>query len=202
MTIDFSNDFALKKELEASNEQALVYLMDRYHKPLCLYIFSLSNNYELSQDIVQNVFVKIWEERSRIQSIINLKSFLYKSAYNAFLNQLRKDKRMLTIEDHHMKALHQIIENEDDFFLQKQIKLVKQEIEKLPARCRETFLLSKKEGLTTIEIADYMNVSTRTVEGQITKAFKILREKLKDKIKPVLFFLFGLDSNNGKTSLI
>lgn len=201
MAIDFLNDFVLKKELETGNQQALVFLMDKYHKPLCLYIHSISNNYELSQDIVQNVFVKIWEDRSRIQSINHIKSFLYKSAYNGFLNQFRKDKRILTIKEHHLKALYEIIENEDDYSLQKQIKLVKLEIEKLPVRCKQTFLLSKQDGLTIIEIADYMNVSTRTVEGQINKAFKILREKLKDKIKPILFLLLGLEPSLKKTTL-
>ena len=73
------------------------------------------------------------------------------------------------------------------------VKLVKIEIQKLPSRCKETFLLSKQEGLTIVEIADFMNVSTRTVETQMSKAYKILREKLKDKIQPILFLLFGLD---------
>ena len=68
---------------------------------------------------------------------------------------------------------------------------------KLPPKCKETFLLSKQEGLTNIEIANFMNVSIRTVESHMNKAFRILREKLKDKVKPILFLMFGLDLKNG-----
>jgi RNA polymerase sigma-70 factor (ECF subfamily) len=193
MRHDFSDDIILKNELEKGNHQALAFLMDRYHQPLCVYVHSLSSDYELTQDIVQNLFIKIWEDRDRIQSINHIKSFLYKSVYNRFLNQWRKDKRMLSIEENHFKSLDQIVENDNQEHMQEQIKLVKIEIQKLPSRCKETFLLSKQEGLTIVEIADFMNVSTRTVETQMSKAYKILREKLKDKIQPILFLLFGLD---------
>ena len=85
-----------------------------------------------------------------------------------------------------------MIENESEEELWAQIKLVNQEIQNLPPKCKETFLLSKKEGLTMIEIAEFMNVSKRTVESQMNKAFRILREKLSDKIKAVLFILICL----------
>ncbi len=188
MKVDFSNNKIVKNELEKGNHQALVFLMNTYHHSLCLYIYSLSNNYEEAQDIVQNVFLKLWEKRSKAQSIKSIKSFLYASVYNGFIDQWRKDKRMLIIEEKHLEALNQIVENE--VLLKKQIKLVNLEIQKLPSRCKETFLLSKQDGLTNIEIANFMNVSTRTVEAQMNKAFRVLREKLKDKIKLMLFLLF------------
>ena len=199
MEIDFLNNSVLKNELEKGNHQAIVFMMDTYHQPLCLYIYTLSNDYELAQDIVQNVFIKIWEERKRIHSIKSIKSYLYKSVYNRLLNQWRKDKRMLAIEEKHLEALTQIIESENEDFLQKQIKLVTLEIQKLPPRCKETFLLSKQDGLTNIEIANFMNVSLRTVENQMNKAFRILRKKLKSRIKPILFLLLGFDYDVAKT---
>ncbi|MFS4456148.1 RNA polymerase sigma factor [Maribacter sp. 2304DJ31-5] len=194
--MDFSNDRILKDEFQKGNHEALVFLMDTYHQALCVYVHSLSNDYELAQDIVQNVFIKLWEDKHRIQSIKSIKSFLYKTVYNRFLNQWRKDKRMLAIEEKHLEAINMIVGNEYQDLLQRQIKLVKIEIQKLPPKCKETFLLSKQEGLTNIEIANFMNVSIRTVESQMNKAFRILREKLKDKVKPILFLLLGLDSNN------
>lgn len=193
--MDFSNNQILKDELEKGNHQALVFLMDTYHHSLCLYVYSLSNNYESAKDIVQNVFIKLWESRRRVQSIKSIKSFLYSSVYNRFIDQWRKDKRMLSIEEKHLEELNQIIVDENEDLLKKQINLVKLEIQKLPPRCKETFLLSKQDGLTNIEIANFMNVSNRTVEVQMNKAFSILREKLKDKIKPILFLLLGLNPN-------
>jgi len=64
--------------------------------------------------------------------------------------------------------------------ISKTIGVDKKVIEQLPPKCKETLLLSKKEGLTNIEIAEYLDVSIKTVEGQISKAFKILREKLNE----------------------
>jgi len=183
LNIDFLNNKTLKDELEKGNHEALAFLINTYHHSLCSYVYSLSNDYDAAQDIVQNVFMKLWENRHKVQSIRSIKNFLYKSVYNGFIDQWRKDKRMLAIEEKHLEALDQIVENENEYLLKKQIRLVKLEIQKLPSRCKETFLLSKQDGLTNIEIANFMNVSKKTVEAQMNKAYTILRTKLKDSIK-------------------
>lgn len=190
--MDFSDNNILQNELEQGNHEALVYLMNTYHHPLCLYVFSLSNDYELAKDIVQNVFIKIWQKRKKIQSIKSIKSFLYRSAYNGTIDEWRKDKKMLPIEQKHLQALDEIVEDKNEDLLKDLIQIVRQEIQKLPPRCKETFLLSKQDGLTNLEIAGIMNVSVRTVESQMNKGFKILREKLKDKVNPILFLVFDL----------
>jgi len=71
--------------------------------------------------------------------------------------------------------------------------LVMQGIEMLPPKCKQTFLLSKKDGLTNMEIAEYLNVSIKTVEGQLTKAYHILRKQVGRKIKSIFFMLLGID---------
>ena len=68
--------------------------------------------------------------------------------------------------------------------------VVKREIENLPPKCKRTFLLSKQEGLSNIEIAAHLNVSIKSVEAHITKAYAILRKKVGTKIHNVLFLLF------------
>lgn len=192
MNADFLNEENLKKELAKGNHKSIVFLMDLYHQPLCLYAYSLSNDYDKAKDIVQSVYIKIWEEREKIQHIKSLKRYLYKSVYNNFIDLWRKDKRILFIEKKHLQAIEKIVENENRDELQEQIKLVNLAIEDLPPKCKKTFLLSKKEGLTNIEIAEFMNVSIRTVETQISKAFRILRKKLTGKVSPILFTLIGL----------
>ena len=67
---------------------------------------------------------------------------------------------------------------------------VNKEIEKLPEKCKRVFILNKKEGLTHNEIAEYLQVSKKTVEGHVTRAFKILNKKLGKKIKSILIILF------------
>ena len=67
---------------------------------------------------------------------------------------------------------------------------VNDEIEKLPEKCKKVFILNKKEGLTHDEIAEYLQISKKTVEGHITRAFKVLNQKLGKKIKSILIILF------------
>ena len=69
-------------------------------------------------------------------------------------------------------------------------------INDLPPKCQQIFLMSKKEGLDNIEIAEYLEISRKTVENQITKAFTILREKLGKKYKTVLMVIFGVNTKN------
>ncbi|GGW42041.1 hypothetical protein GCM10007383_28380 [Arenibacter certesii] len=77
--------------------------------------------------------------------------------------------------------------------MERLISQVKIEIENLPPKCKQSFILSKQEGLTNIEIAEHLNISTKTVEGHITKAFSILRKTLDPKINGVFLLLFGID---------
>ena len=121
-----------------------------------------------------------------------LKSYLYKSVYNEFIDQYRKQKTVVTLEKKYIDALTYIVEEEDEKSLERLMKIVKKEIENLPPKCKQIFLLSKEEGLTNIEIAEHLNVSIKSVEAHITKAFKILRSTLSHKVDGVLFLLFGI----------
>lgn len=94
------------------------------------------------------------------------------------------------MEKKYIDTLSTIVE-EDDNSLDKLITLVKQEIENLPPKCIQAFLLSKQEGLTNIEIAEYLNVSIKTVEAHITGAFSLLRKSIGNKTNSILFLLFG-----------
>jgi RNA polymerase sigma-70 factor (ECF subfamily) len=79
------------------------------------------------------------------------------------------------------------------------VAIVKQEIQDLPPKCKEIFILGKQEGLTYAEIAEHLNISFRTVENQMSKAFVIIRQRVGDKMNTILFLLFG--SNNRLNNL-
>ena len=164
--------------------------MDSYYKRLCGYANSLTNDIAKSEDIVQNIFVKIWVNRKKISSDIQIKNYLYKSVYNEFIDQYRKNKPLVYLEKKHIKAVNQIV-NEKDGLLDNLILKLDSEIEKLPKKCKNIFLLNKKDGLTHTEIADHMNISVKTVEGHMSRAFKILNDSLGGKIKKILFILFN-----------
>ena len=167
-------------------------MVNQYHHKLCVYVFSLTKDNDLAEDIVQNVFMAIWNKNHKLKEDFVLKSYLYKSVYNEFIDQYRKEKSVLPLEKKHFDALSSIVEDDDENSMEKLIKLVKQEIENLPPKCKQTFLLSKQDGLTTIEIAEFLNVSIKSVEAHITKAFSILRKTVGERVNTVLFLLFGI----------
>lgn len=193
MNIVFLNDIEFISSLKGGDTKAYKFLVSSYHQKLCVYANSLTNDSDLAEDIVQNVFMSIWKNRNKLKEEFVVKSYLYRSVYNEFIDQYRKKKKVLTLEKKHIDALTYIVE-EDGESLERLIHVVKKEIENLPPKCRQTFLLSKKEGLTNIEIAEYLNVSIKSVEAHITKAFKILRKSIGNKVGGILFLMFG--SNN------
>ncbi|MFH6769029.1 RNA polymerase sigma-70 factor [Gaetbulibacter aquiaggeris] len=198
MDISFINDITLIKALKKGDSKAYTFLVNNYHHKLCVYAFSLTNDHDLSEDIVQNVIMRIWKQRQKLKDDFGIKSYLYRSVYNEFIDQYRKQKAVLALEKKYIDALSTILEEEDENSLEKLIKLVKQEIENLPPKCKQVFLMSKQEGLTNIEIAEYLNVSIKSVEAHITKAFSILRKSIGDKMNGILFLIFGMQKKLNK----
>ncbi|TCK52796.1 RNA polymerase sigma-70 factor (ECF subfamily) [Flavobacterium sp. 90] len=192
---DFNDNDILIESLKNGDERAYTYLIDMYHHKLCVYANSLVKNVYSAEDIVQNVFIKVWEQRTRLKSDHAIKSFLYKLVYNEFIDLYRKNQSLFSLEKSYYDALNSIVLEDDSESLQRVINVVNKEIQNLPPKCKEVFILSKKEGLTNIEIAEHLDVSIKAVEAQITKAFSILRSSLDDKIKSFLFMLFSIKKN-------
>ena len=148
------------------------------------------NDISISEDIVQNVFIKVWERRDNLKVDFPIKSYLYKSVYNSCINEYKKNQSVTALEKKYIEELDRIIEDKDEAALEKLIGLVKEAIQELPPKCKEIFLLSKKEGLTNIEISEYLNLSKNTIERQINIAFSKIRENVGNKTDIVLFLLF------------
>jgi RNA polymerase sigma-70 factor (ECF subfamily) len=188
-------DFLFVEKLKKGDYDAYTLLMNDYYKNLCGYANLFTKDPSKSEDIVQNVFVKLWVYRKKIDSNIPIKRYLHKSVYNEFIDQYRKNKSVISLEEKHLKAINTVIDN-NSFDIEKLMIRVNDEIEKLPEKCKRVFILNKKEGLTHDEIAEYLQISIKTVEGHITRAFKILNQKLGKKIKSILIILFDFKLTN------
>ena len=191
----------MAQRLISGDSKAYDFLMDFYYQSLCAYAQSLCHDHAMAEDIVQNVFVVIWVKRKKINPDFSIKSYLYKSVYNEFINQYRKNKPVIYLEKKYLEAIDMATEIEQEE-LQDLIRLMNAEIENLPSKCKEIFLLNKKEGLTHTEISEYLHISIKTVEGHITRAFKILTEKLGTKMETVLFLLFDFNQPKGKPLMV
>ncbi|GAA3620505.1 RNA polymerase sigma factor [Flavivirga jejuensis] len=192
MPKDFFDNKFLIESLIKEDEKAYSFLVDTYYKKLFAYALSLTKNHYSSQDIVQVVFLKTWEFRKKLNSSYSIKNFLYKSVYNEFVNRYHKDKSISTLGRIFIENLNNVIDHKNDSILKEKISLVNSEIEKLPPKCKQVFILSKKEGLTNIEIANYLGVTVKSVEKHITKGFSLIRKEAKKKIKFILFQLCRL----------
>ncbi|SHI54105.1 RNA polymerase sigma-70 factor, ECF subfamily [Arenibacter nanhaiticus] len=194
MKWDFSVNSVLIEQLEKGNQRAFSFLVENYNHRLCVYANSLINDPIKAQDIVQNVFVKIWVKRKSLRNNFSIKGFMYRAVYNEFIDQYRSAKSLLALEKLYMDTLLQFELEPETEGTEKIMNKVMEAINELPPKCKQIFLLSKKEGLDNIEIAEYLVISSKTVENQITKAFGILREKLGKKYELVMMLIFGMKS--------
>jgi RNA polymerase sigma-70 factor (ECF subfamily) len=165
----------LISRLKNGEEEAFVLLVKTYNKLLFSYAVSLTNDRAMAKDIVQDVFIVLWKDRKKLNTSHSLKNFIFKITYNKFVNQYHKKRAISSLERAYMESLNEIVEEQNTDLLKGKIKSVTEGIVNLPKKCKETFLLSKNEGLTNIEIAEYLDISVKTVEGHLTKAFKFLR---------------------------
>ena len=133
-----------------------------------------------AEEIVQNIFLKIWESPFSLKEIKSVKSYLFKMVINAAINHINREK---TIALHHQKLAEYITEEalQDIVEESELIVFLKSEIEKLPPQCQKVFKLSRFEGMKYREIAERLAISEKTVENHILLALKSLRESL---IKP------------------
>ncbi len=185
------NENNLVEHLIKGDEVAYALLVDLYYNRLCNYASNLARDSFSSEDIVQNVIVRLWQRRELLDTDINIKNYLYKSVYNEFVDHYRKYVAVTTLEKKYIEGTDSFYENEAHKDTERLKPIIEREIAQLPPKCKATFLLSKREGLTYNEIAEYQNISVNTVENHMTKAYAILREKLKDQVKGFLFLIFG-----------
>ena len=174
----YQNEKLLKEELSKGVEESFEFIVKYYYDSLFRYAYSLLKNEAEAKDLVQVCFIKLWEGRKKTTSILNLKSYLYRSIHNGFVDQIRRKRELISIDQIHADMLLSWVEDSSSNEIQEHTKTLNDAIESRPDRCKQTFLLSKKEGLDYNEISIYMGVSVKTVEAQIMKAFRILRSKM------------------------
>ena len=155
-------------------------LFKKLYTPLGMYALRLVNDADVAEDLEQDAFLKAWVYVENGGEIANFSSFMYRTVRNVCLTYLR-DKRDMLDES----FIPDVSEEEIDTSFRD--ARIWKAIECLPEKCREVFLMSKRDGMTNEEIAEELGISVKTVKNQMTKAFGRLREALSDGYKP--FFL-------------
>ncbi len=134
----------------------------------------------VAEEIVQDVFLKIWENPQDLEGIKSVKSYLYRSVINASINYVNRQKN---IEQHHLKIAAESTDDDLNELDEENelIVMLHREINKLPPQCQKIFKLNRFERLKYKEIALMLGVSEKTVENHIGTALRLLRKALLDK---------------------
>tara|TARA_R110000765_G_scaffold421705_1_gene528096 strand:- start:309 stop:914 length:606 start_codon:yes stop_codon:yes gene_type:complete len=181
--IIYDDDVMLDK-IREGDKQTYRLLFENYYKVLILYATSLTKNEPKAEDLVQNVFVNLWTKRDTLEIRSSIKSYLYKSVYNLFINDYRKELRNDNVLDKiHYEVLQQSIE-EEEHSIKSKLDWVNKEINALPPKSKEIFVMNKRRGLTYKEISKILDISENTVESHISRALNRIRNNI-----PKAFFI-------------
>ena len=169
------------KAIREGDAETFRLVFDACYEGLCRYAFTMLKNTEEAEDVVQFMFLKLWDKREQLNIRQTVRSYLFKSVYHRCINHLEHKN---IIRNHQRNS--QSIPNQDtqppEIFPDELGESILKAIDKLPPRCRRIFIMSRYEELTYAEIAVRLNISVNTIQNQICKALKILREELKDML--------------------
>lgn len=154
---------------------------DQHYQRLCSYAFSFLKDEESCEDIVQDIFIKIWLNRQDLIGSERLKFYVFSAVRNNCLTQLQRNIKYRVVEmDDEDEAGEIDIKLDPEDATVNPTELIAKALDNLPPKCREVFLLSRLGNLTYLQIADNLGISTKTVENQMGKALKILRKFAKE----------------------
>lgn len=165
-----------------------------YSQKLYSFAFSLLKNHDESEELVQDVFVTLWEKREQINTEFRFENYLFTICYNSIRKFFRKKKLEEKVKDYLIKNAPESISPASNTVIYNElIDLVNRSVDKLPAKRKTVYKLSRHEGMQIKEIASRLNISPRTAETHLTKALKFLKKELdKASMLSMLYFYMFL----------
>ncbi len=171
-------------------------LFKSHYSSLCSYANGFLKDLDASEEVVQEVMIRIWTGRDTLFIDTSVKSYLYRAVRNGCMNVLKH----LNIREEYksfrekQEAENQRSQEEEMIFLELEEK-IRDAIDRLPFERRKVFIMSRYDGLTYLQIAEKLNISVKTVENQMGKALKFLREELSDYLPCLVVCFFEVWRN-------
>lgn len=186
-----SNESFLITEFKRGKPHAFEIIFNKHYGALCYFAYEFLGERDAAEDVVTDVYIKLWTIREDFDHIKAIKSFLYVSVRNACLNYLRRGRM---IEDHKKNLEPELLlEEQSDYVMGKifeaeVLREIHQSIETLPPQCKRVLRLTL-QGMTTEDIAHTMGLSQQTVRNTKTRATEMLRKKLSSNTAVMGLFL-------------
>ena len=177
--IDANEESKWLVALSAGDAEAFSRLYEKYHRTLYFFALKLSNNPHTAEELVQSVFVTIWEKRQSIDPAKSFSAFLFNIARNRFYDMLRKRLIESCYADDMLQQNHQFADDLEKQMEDREINvIVNRLLQQIPERRREIFQMSRNENLSYKQIAEKLQISENTVDTQIRNALNFLRKEL------------------------
>lgn len=182
--LDKQQEYFVLSALKQDSKEAFSLLFQTYYTDLVLFCGNFIKDKDSCEDIVQSIFLKLWNDRKNIQIEISLKSYLLKAVRNSCLDEFRHIEIVRQYETEFGSSALDNYDTENYILYSDLYAHLSRALEKIPDLYKEAFVLNRFEGLKYREIAEKLNVSERTVEVRVSKTLDLLRKQLKD------FFIF------------
>jgi RNA polymerase sigma-70 factor (ECF subfamily) len=181
-----SKEEEILNQIRQGNLEAFEVMFRTYYKELCNYVFQYFHDKNSAEEIVQDLFYKLWTKKDNLIIRTSIRAYLYKAAYNntmLFLRENNTRKRIQLIPE----EIDQNLVNEADIPIQSDEldQIIQDTIGSMPLKIRRVYELSRLEGLKYREIAEKLSISVKTVEANMGKALKLFRKNLKDYIEVI-----------------
>lgn len=156
----------------------------QYYQMLCSYAYRFVNDTDMAEEIVQELFYKLWEKRSEIQVTSSLKSYLFSAVHNRCLKFIEHRNVEAKYRNYYLLHGSEIDYHQQENSNAKELQgIIERTLDSLPDRCSRIFRLNRFEGLKYNEIAVKLSISVKTVEANMGKALKLLRRNLKNYVE-------------------
>jgi RNA polymerase sigma-70 factor (family 1) len=172
-----TSDMQLIDMLKAGDESALTAIYKRYWQQLFLSACHVLKDKQACEDVIQELFIKLWNSRNNVEIAVSLKAYLHASIRYEVYRQIRAGVATTDVFDALADRLPSPA-NYENLEYKELVLQVNSVVNTLPEKCREVYRLSREEYLTHKQIASRLNISTKTVENHLTKALKQLRTSL------------------------
>lgn len=177
------DQIAILTRISHGDESAFRYLYELYRPTVYKFLLNYVQNPVLAEDLYQELFLKVWAKRDELMHVLSFKAYLYTIAKNLAINSLKRTavseqaikELHLYYRNEHVNTSHQIQTNE-------YMRMLTEELDKLPKRSREIFFLCRQEGKTYEEVATKMGISRNAIKNHMVSTIKALKTFAKKQL--------------------